>query len=382
MKRKANGKQARKERSRISMQFNIRSSRAMITRALFMFFALGLSASPVFADGASSVTNIFKPDGPPARAIFDYTMLVLAVCAVIFVIVVGLLVYTVTRFRHRREDDGQEPPQVYGSNQIELAWTVIPIIIVFVLTLVTARTIAEVQNAVPPPKALKVTVVGHQWWWEIRYPDLGVVTANELHVPVSDPAQPRPTFLKLESADVAHSFWIPQLAGKTDVIPNRDNSMWIEPVTPGTYLGNCAEYCGTQHARMLIRVIVHPQGEFENWVAAQKPDSATDTNLVAAQKPDSATDTQVKAGRDVFFSTSCVNCHTINGTEANGKFGPDLTHLMSRQTLGSGAALNTPEKLRAWVRNPQNLKPGCYMPDMQLTDEEMDQLVRYLLTLN
>jgi len=364
------------------MQFNIRSSRAMITRALFMFFALGLSASPAFADGASSVTNIFKPDGAPARAIFDYTMLVLAVCAVIFVIVVGLLVYTVTRFRHRREDDGQEPPQVYGSNQIELAWTVIPIIIVFVLTLVTARTIAEVQNAVPPPKALKVTVVGHQWWWEIRYPDLGVVTANELHVPVSDPAQPRPTFLKLESADVAHSFWIPQLAGKTDVIPNRDNSMWIEPVTPGTYLGNCAEYCGTQHARMLIRVIVHPQGEFENWVAAQKPDSATDTNLVAAQKPDSATDTQVKAGRDVFFSTSCVNCHTINGTEANGKFGPDLTHLMSRQTLGSGAALNTPEKLRAWVRNPQNLKPGCYMPDMQLTDEEMDQLVRYLLTLN
>jgi len=354
----------------------------MITRALFMFFALGLSASPAFADGASSVTNIFKPDGAPARAIFDYTMLVLAVCAVIFVIVVGLLVYTVTRFRHRREDDGQEPPQVYGSNQIELAWTVIPIIIVFVLTLVTARTIAEVQNAVPPPKALKVTVVGHQWWWEIRYPDLGVVTANELHVPVSDPAQPRPTFLKLESADVAHSFWIPQLAGKTDVIPNRDNSMWIEPVTPGTYLGNCAEYCGTQHARMLIRVIVHPQGEFENWVAAQKPDSATDTNLVAAQKPDSATDTQVKAGRDVFFSTSCVNCHTINGTEANGKFGPDLTHLMSRQTLGSGAALNTPEKLRAWVRNPQNLKPGCYMPDMQLTDEEMDQLVRYLLTLN
>ena len=347
-----------------------------------MFFALGLSASPAFADGASSVTNIFKPDGAPARAIFDYTMLVLAVCAVIFVIVVGLLVYTVTRFRHRREDDGQEPPQVYGSNQIELAWTVIPIIIVFVLTLVTARTIAEVQNAVPPPKALKVTVVGHQWWWEIRYPDLGVVTANELHVPVSDPAQPRPTFLKLESADVAHSFWIPQLAGKTDVIPNRDNSMWIEPVTPGTYLGNCAEYCGTQHARMLIRVIVHPQGEFENWVAAQKPDSATDTNLVAAQKPDSATDTQVKAGRDVFFSTSCVNCHTINGTEANGKFGPDLTHLMSRQTLGSGAALNTPEKLRAWVRNPQNLKPGCYMPDMQLTDEEMDQLVRYLLTLN
>lgn len=333
-----------------------------------MFFGLGWSAAPAFADGASSVTNIFKPDGTPARAVFDYTMLVLAICAVIFVIVAGLLVYTVTRFRHRREDDGHEPPQVYGSNQIELAWTVIPILIVFVLSLVTARTIAEVQNAVPPPRALKVTVVGHQWWWEVRYPDLGIVTANELHVPVSDAAQPRPTFLKLESADVAHSFWVPQLAGKTDAIPNRNNSMWIDPVTPGTYLGNCAEYCGTQHARMLIRVIVHPPGEFEEWVAEQKTDAGIDA--------------QVKAGRDIFFSTSCVNCHTINGTQANGKFGPDLTHLMSRETLGSGAALNTPEKLRAWVRNPQSLKPGCYMPDMQLTDEEMDQLVRYLLTLN
>jgi len=333
-----------------------------------MFFGLGWSAAPAFADGASSVTNIFKPDGTPARAVFDYTMLVLAICAVIFIIVAGVLVYTVTRFRHRREDDGHEPPQVYGSNQIELAWTVIPILIVFVLSLVTARTIAEVQNAVPPPRALKVTVVGHQWWWEVRYPDLGIVTANELHVPVSDAAQPRPTFLKLESADVAHSFWVPQLAGKTDAIPNRNNSMWIDPVTPGTYLGNCAEYCGTQHARMLIRVIVHPPGEFEEWVAEQKTDAGIDA--------------QVKAGRDIFFSTSCVNCHTINGTQANGKFGPDLTHLMSRETLGSGAALNTPEKLRAWVRNPQSLKPGCYMPDMQLTDEEMDQLVRYLLTLN
>jgi cytochrome c oxidase subunit 2 len=350
------------------MKVVIRSSRALFTRALFLCLLFGSTAARAFADDASSVTNIFKPDGTPARALFDYTMLVLAICAVIFVIVVGLLVYTVARFRHRREDDEHEPPQVYGSNQIELAWTVIPILIVFVLTLVTARTIAEVQNAVPPPKALRVTVVGHQWWWEIRYPDLGLVTANELHVPVSDAAQPRPTFLKLESADVAHSFWIPQLAGKTDVIPNRDNSMWIDPATPGTYLGNCAEYCGTQHARMLIRVIVHPAGEFEQWVAAQKSDSSNDT--------------QVKAGREVFFSTSCVNCHTINGTEAHGKFGPDLTHLMSRQTLGSGAALNTPDKLRAWVRNPQSLKPGCYMPDMQLTDEEMDQLVQYLLTLN
>ena len=346
----------------------IRPTRRLIRRAWFTLFAVVLSAGCVFADGPSRVTNIFKPGGSPARAIVDYTVLVLAVCAVIFVIVVALLVYTVARFRHRPGDDGHEPPQVYGSNQIELAWTVIPILIVFVLSLVTARTIAEVQNAVRPPSALNVTVVGHQWWWEIRYPAQGVVTANELHVPVSDTAHPSPTFLKLESADVAHSFWVPQLAGKTDVIPNRANNMWIEPTTPGTYLGNCAEYCGTQHARMLIRVIVHQPGDFEKWVASQQSNAANEA--------------QVRVGRDIFFSTSCVNCHTIKGTAAKGKFGPDLTHLMSRETLGSGAALNNPEKLWAWVRNPQNLKRGCYMPDMQLTGEQMDELVRYLLTLN
>ena len=353
---------------RPSLPSAVRSWLKFLGRALFLCIAFVLTVAPACADGPSGVTNIFKPDGAPARSIFDYTMLVLAICATIFVIVVCLLVYTVTRFRRRSGDDGREPPQVYGSNQIELAWTVIPILIVFVLSLVTARTIAEIQDATPPPKALQVTVVGHQWWWEIRYPEAGIVTANELHVPVSDAAQSRPTFLKLESADVAHSFWVPQLAGKIDLIPNRDNQMWIEPMTPGTYLGNCAEYCGTQHAQMRIRVIVHQPGEFEEWVAAQQREGAN----VA----------QAMTGRDIFFSTSCVNCHTIKGTDADGKFGPDLTHLMDRETLGSGAAANTPEMLRAWVRDPQKLKQGCYMPDMQLTDEEIDQLVRYLLTLD
>ena len=353
---------------KLRLPIAIRYSRASFTGILFLYFAFASTVAPALAYDASGVTNIFKPDGTPAEAIFNNAILVLAICAVIFLIVAGLLAYTVTRFRRRPGDDGHEPPQVYGSNQIELAWTVLPILIVFVLTLVTARTIAEVQNAVPPPKAVQVTVVGHQWWWEYRYPELGIVTANELHIPVSDAAQPKPTFLKLESADVAHSFWVPQLAGKTDVIPNRDNRMWIDAKTPGTYLGNCAEYCGTQHARMLIRVIVHPPGEFEKWVEAQQREAANDI--------------QVKAGRDIFFSTSCVNCHRIKGTEANGKFGPDLTHLMGRQTLGSGAAPNTAEMMRSWVRNPQGIKEGCYMPDMQLTDEEMDQVVRYLLTLN
>jgi cytochrome c oxidase subunit II len=332
---------------------------------LVLCWSLAALAAP--GDGSVSVTNIFSPLSTPAEAVYEAALLVLVICAGIFLVVGGLLAYTILRFRRRPADAGREPPQVYGSSQIELAWTVVPILIVFVLILVTARTIADVQNAARPADALDVTVVGHQWWWEIRYPGLGIVTANELHVPVSEPAKRRPTFLTLESADVAHSFWVPQLAGKTDLIPNRTNRMWIEPKQPGTYLGNCAEYCGTQHARMLLRVIAHPPGEFEQWVAAQRRPPVEDP--------------QARVGRDVFFSTSCVNCHTINGTQARGTFGPDLTHLMSRDTLAAGAAPNTPERLRAWVRDPQTLKEGCLMPNMQLADTELDHLVTYLLSL-
>src|SRR5882724_3767998 len=334
--------------------------------ALRLALATFVLSGTVYA-APDQVTNIFKPLSTPAESVYQAALLTMAVCGVIFLIVGGLLAYTTIRFRRRAADDGLEPPQIYGSNQIELAWTVLPVLIVFVLILVTSRTIADVQNKPAASDSLKVTVVGHQWWWEIRYPDLGIVTANEIHVPVSDATKPRQTFLRLESADVAHSFWVPQLAGKTDLIPNRVNKMWIEPKQVGTYLENCAEYCGTQHARMLLRVIVHEPDDFARWAAAQQQNGAEDP--------------QAKAGRDVFFSTSCVNCHTISGTTAQGKFGPDLTHLMSRNTLASGAAPNTPEKLRAWVRDPQAIKDGSLMPNMQLTETELDQLVSYLLTL-
>ena len=329
---------------------------------------IALILNPALAVGArASVTNIFKPLSTPAHAVYEISLLVLAICAGIFLVVGGLLAYTVIRFRQRPGDDGREPAQVYGSNQIELAWTVIPILIVSVLILVTARTIYDVQGALRPANTLKVTVVGHQWWWEIRYPELGIVTANELHVPASASRGSHRTFLKLESADVAHSFWVPQLAGKTDLIPNRENEMWIEPRQPGTYVGNCAEFCGLQHARMLLRVIVHPPEDFEKWAAAQR-------------QPPTA-DPRVRAGRNLFFATSCINCHSIGGSTATGTFGPDLTHLMSRETLGAGTVPNTAENLRAWVRDPQTLKVGALMPNMQLTDNELDPIVAYLLTL-
>ena len=352
---------------RLRLYANQRTLREVIVFAFSLFCIIGFGHVQPASGKNEGVTSIFSPLSQPAQEIKETSFLVLAVCAVIFVIVGGLLLYSIVRFRHREGDEATEPAQVYGSNQIELAWTVLPILIVFVLILVTSRTIADIQNRKPPPGTVQATVVGHQWWWEIRYPELGIVTANELHVPASDGTRRLPTFLKLQSADVAHSFWVPQLAGKTDLIPNRENLMWIEPTQPGTYLGNCAEYCGMQHARMLIRVIVQSPAEFERWIAEQK--------RAAAEEP------SAQAGRQVFFANSCVNCHTIRGTSAQGAFGPDLTHLMSRETLASGAAPNTTETLRAWVRDPQKLKVGCLMPNMQLSDTEVDQIVSYLQTL-
>jgi cytochrome c oxidase subunit II len=271
------------------------------------------------------------------------------------------------RFRHRRAAEDREPPQVYGSNQIELAWTVIPVLIVMVLFFATARVIQSVQDAVPPPGTIQVVAIGHQFWWEFRYPDLGVVTANEMHIPVSDRARPTPTFVKLMSADTDHSFWIPQLNGKTDLIPNRVNSMWIDPHETGLYLGQCAQYCGTQHAKMLLRVYVDSPEQFSKWAAAQK-------------EPAHISDT-VAAGREIFEKTACINCHAIVGTVANGRFGPDLTHLMSRATIASGAAPNDHENLKLWIRTPDALKPGSLMPAMNLTDREFDAVTAYLESL-
>ena len=311
--------------------------------------------------------SIFAPVSTPAFAIRELSFLVLAIVMFIFVVVAGLTVYAIIRFRRRPGDDGREPPQVYGSTQIELAWTLVPFLIVVVLFLTTTRYIFAIETRAPAANALEITVVGNQWWWEIRYPGLGIVTANELHVPVSEPADPRPTFITLQSADVIHSFWIPQVAGKTDVIPGKTNRTWIDPRTPGTYVGQCAEFCGVQHAGMLLSVTVHPKEEFARWVAAQQ--------AAAVDVP------EVRAGRDVFTSVACINCHTVRGTPANGVFGPDLTHLMSRATLGAGVARNTPQNLRAWVNDPASLKPGALMPAMKVSGDELDRLVAYLVTL-
>jgi cytochrome c oxidase subunit 2 len=313
-----------------------------------------------------SPTNIFTPTSTPAETILGLSIFVLVTTVVIFIVVFALLAYAVVKFRNKRSDDRSEPAQIYGSTQVELAWTVIPVLIVITLSLATARVIASVQDAHRPPGALEVIVTGHQYWWEYRYPKLNIVTANELHVPLSDPAHPTPTFLTLLSADTDHSFWVPRLAGKTDLIPNHPNSMWIDPHETGLFLGQCAQYCGTQHAKMLLRVYVQSREEFDRWVQGQQ------------QMAPSAGSS---AGQRVFESTACVNCHAVAGTPANGRFGPDLTHLMSRDTIASGAAPNTHEKLRLWIKNPDAIKPGSKMPAMGLSDRDLDAVTAYLETL-
>jgi cytochrome c oxidase subunit 2 len=350
----------------------------------------------LFADGGEPAQNlsIFDPVSPPAESIRNLSVLVLAITGFIFVVVEGILIYSIIRFRRRAAAADTEPPQVYGSKPIEIAWTAAPALVVFVLVLVSARTLWEVN--VPPPRphesdnTLFVTVIGRQWWWEYTYDHyngrpLGFTTANELHVPASAEGVARPVYLTLQSADVVHSFWVPRLAGKTDCVPGRANSMWFQTAMPGLYLGQCAEYCGTEHANMLLRVYVDPPDRFQSWLDLQKKERWPDKDDRRLSDP------RVQAGERAFLAQSCVNCHAVRGTPAKGTYAPDLTHLMSRRTLASGMIPNDPEdrplddlkgsKLLEWVADPQQIKPGCLMPAFGLSDRERDDIVRYLLTL-
>src|SRR5579883_993783 len=333
----------------------------------FLFLLVFFAWHAVFAEGPQSTPSIFAPASTPASNIYELSLFVIAITVGIFVIVGSVIAYAAFKYRQHGQDDTSEPAQIYGSAQVELAWTVVPVLIVVVLFLTTARMIFSIKDAPKPKAALDVTVVGHQFWWEFNYPKLGIRTANELHVPLSSPESPKPTFLKLLSADVIHSFWVPQLAGKTDVIPNNVNELWIDPLHPGLYVGQCAQFCGVQHAKMLLRVYVDTPEQFAAWVKNQQQQAVSDAS--------------VAAGRHIFETQACMNCHTIAGTAATGRFGPDLTHLMSRETLASGAMLNTKENLREWIRHPDTFKEGALMPAMQLSDQQIDELTAYLSTL-
>src|SRR5580698_1847983 len=343
------------------------STLPFLARTILLLFLPAVTGWASESVSYSPGTNIFAPASTPAKSIVDLSIFVLVITGIIFLVVFSLLLYSIVKFRGRGLDGGREPAQVYGSMQIELAWTIIPILIVVVLFLATARVIHAVQDAPEPAGALDVVAIGHQYWWEFRYPRLGIVTANELHIPVSDPGHPTPTFLLLLSADTDHSFWVPELAGKTDLIPNHPNRMWMDPQRAGVFLGQCAQYCGTQHAKMLLRVSVDRPEDFAAWVRAQQSPAVEDAAVIA--------------GKRVFERNACMNCHAVGGTAADGRFGPDLTHLMSRSTIAAGAATNTHDNLRLWIQDPGAIKPGSLMPAMKLSDSDLDAVVSYMETL-
>jgi cytochrome c oxidase subunit II len=342
-----------------------------------------MNALLLLADGLAQNLSTFSPVSPPADLIRTLSILIFAITGFIFVIVEGILIYSMIRFRRRgasAAEGATEPPQVYGSKPIEIAWTAAPLLVVTIITLVSARTLWDVTIDPPKPQAgdatLFVTVVGRQWWWEYRYEqydgrELGFITANELHMPASEDGKPRPVFLTLNSADVYHSFWVPRLAGKTALIPGRTNSMWFQTRETGLFVGQCAEYCGTQHANMLLRVIVDTPADFQTWLDNQSKKAVDDPAPAA------------RDGRATFLSFSCINCHRVRGTTAAGSYAPDLTHLMSRDTLASGIIPNDPEgkNLRAWIEDPQKIKSGCLMPPFGLSDKQLDSVVNYLRTL-
>lgn len=333
--------------------------------------AVGVSAAARVAMAAVAddhTRSVFAPASPSATAIYELFLLVLAIAVAIFVVFAGALLYSIIRFRARGDTPpDEEPPQIYGSRAIELAWTVGPLLIVLALFLIVVRNLVQTGEAETAGDELGVRVVAHQWWWDFQYPEYGFSAPNELHIPTTDTEHSGRARLRLDSADVVHSFWVPRLAGKTDVIPGHENTMVLETAEPGVYHGQCAEYCGMQHAGMLIRVVAEPRADFAAWVKAQQPPAVDDP--------------AVAKGRERFQANACVNCHTVRGTPADGTFGPDLTHLMSRRTIGAGVAENNEANLLKWVTDPQTVKPGCHMPSMHLPPEDVQAIVSYLLTL-
>jgi cytochrome c oxidase subunit 2 len=304
---------------------------------------------------ASSPLN---PATAQSAAISHLFVIVLVVAALILAVVVGLVVFIVLRYRQR--DDGREPAQTSGNLTLEVVWTAIPIGMLVIIFFFTVKTMREVS----PPAGMHapdLVVVAHQWWWEVRYPRAGVVTANEVHIPTG-----KHLLVRVESADVIHDFWVPRLARKVDAIPRHPNHLWLQVDVPGTYLGSCNEYCGVGHAQMRLRVIAEPEEEFRAWEDAQ---------LIVPPAPVSAA---AQRGKLIFQRRTCAACHRIAGTAAAGTVGPDLSHLASRQTLASGAAPNTREELAKWLTDPNSIKPGSHMPNLQLSHAELGDLVAYL----
>ena len=276
------------------------------------------------------------------------------------IVVEGALLWVCFRFR---EKPGRPiPKQVHGHTLLEVSWTIAFAVVLLIFAIPTIPVIFETQAA-PPATALRVDVSGRQWWWEFKYPDLKIVTANELHLPAGQTVA-----FNLHAPDVIHSFWMPQLGGKRDVVPGRVNRITLAPDEPGEYPGQCAEYCGMSHANMRFRVIVHGKADFEKWVAAQQG------------PPVQPTDPLAQKGQELFSQSTCVGCHTITGV-SGGVLGPNLTHFGSRKSMGANLMANTPENVAKWIENPGHMKPGVLMPVLGMRGEQPKALAAYLLIL-
>lgn len=286
------------------------------------------------------------------------TIMVLALAAV--VLVAGLVAFSLLRARHRGEG---LPQQDFGNRRLEIGWTAAPAIllaVVFGLTVRQMLTTPTPGTDLPGDRQPDIVVVGHQWWWEVRYPQLGIVTANVVHLPVG-----RRTLVQLTSDDVQHDFWVPQLGQKMDMYPGKTNYLWLEATEPGLFRGVCAEFCGAQHAWMRILAVAEPEAEFDQWMRDQRT------------PPDPPDSPLAERGRAIYVTRNCGSCHTIAGV-STGKAGPDLTHFGDRPTISAGVLVNTPEHLARYLENPQAIKPGIYMPNFRLTTEEIAALVAYL----
>jgi cytochrome c oxidase subunit 2 len=300
--------------------------------------------------------SILDPAGPEAHHLAGVWWLLFGLAAVVYLVVAGFVVWGTLR---GRGTESGRPSRFSDGAFVVVGGLVVPVAILMVVAVATVQATTTVRQ--PEDGALRVEVIAHDWWWEVRYPDRDVITANEIHIPVG-----RQVEIGLHTADVIHSFWVPQLAGKIDTIPGQRNVLRLEADREGTFRGECAEFCGLQHANMNFLVIAQSGAAFERWAARQ------------ARPVAEPADEQAARGRVVFERESCAGCHTMRGTSATGKLGPDLTHFGSRRTLGAATAANTTANLTQWISDAQIIKPGNLMPSLYLSGPDLEALVAYL----
>jgi cytochrome c oxidase subunit II len=324
--------------------------------------AIGLLVLATACGGeAANPQTAFNPRSDYANVGLDLFILVIILGVIIGVLVEIVLVATAIRYRRRSSDP--LPPQIHGSTIIEVLWTTGPVVVVGAILFYTLPVIFDTQ-APAPSGSMDINVTGHQFWWEFGYPDTGIVTANELHLPVGQTVN-----LVLQSDDVIHSFWVPALGGKRDAFPGHTNYIWLKADSTGEFPGQCYQLCGYSHGNMRERAIIQSPSDFQAWLTAQQAPAVTPTDPTAVE------------GSQLFQTRGCTACHTINGTQAQGKVGPNLTHIASRGVIAGAILENNAQDLRRWLADPPALKPGSIMPNLGLNDHELDVLVAYLQSL-